>query len=95
MQLQTEEPGPPGGVQQGLMTAGLTFSLARLRSEVDCTVCRDQRPRRWRPTFADSLAAGFIHPSSSPVRAGFFFVEKKDKTCARGPAPVDRLPGSQ
>eukprot|EP00063_Salmo_salar_P067491 XP_014042326.1 PREDICTED: RNA-directed DNA polymerase homolog [Salmo salar] len=28
----------------------------------------------------DSLAAGFIHPSSSPTGAGLFFVEKKDKT---------------
>ena len=27
----------------------------------------------------DSLAAGFIHPSSSPASAGFF-MEKKDKT---------------
>ncbi len=27
-----------------------------------------------------SLAAGIIHPSSSPARAGFFFVDKKDKT---------------
>ena len=28
----------------------------------------------------DSLAVGFIRPSSSPAGAGFFFVEKKDKT---------------
>ncbi|KAI3362598.1 hypothetical protein L3Q82_001690 [Scortum barcoo] len=28
----------------------------------------------------DSLAAGIIQPSSSPAGAGFFFVEKKDKT---------------
>jgi hypothetical protein len=28
----------------------------------------------------DSLAAGFICPSSFPAGAGFFFVEKKDKT---------------
>lgn len=28
----------------------------------------------------DSLAAGLIRPSSSPVGAGFFFVDKKDKT---------------
>ena len=28
----------------------------------------------------DSLAAGHIRPSSSPVGAGFFFVAKKDKT---------------
>lgn len=28
----------------------------------------------------DSLAAGIIRPSSSPVAAGFFFVEKKDKS---------------
>lgn len=28
----------------------------------------------------DSLAAGLIRPSTSPVGAGFFFVEKKDKT---------------
>ncbi|KAL4007301.1 hypothetical protein ACER0C_001153 [Sarotherodon galilaeus] len=28
----------------------------------------------------DSLAAGIIRPSSSPVGAGFFFVDKKDKT---------------
>lgn len=28
----------------------------------------------------DSLSAGLIRPSSSPVGAGFFFVEKKDKT---------------
>ncbi len=28
----------------------------------------------------DSLAAGLIRPSSSPVGAGFFFVAKKDKT---------------
>lgn len=28
----------------------------------------------------DSLAAGLIRPSSSPVAAGFFFVDKKDKT---------------
>ncbi|KAF1389898.1 hypothetical protein PFLUV_G00052310 [Perca fluviatilis] len=28
----------------------------------------------------DSLNAGLIRPSSSPVGAGFFFVEKKDKT---------------
>ncbi|KAF7648310.1 hypothetical protein LDENG_00158670, partial [Lucifuga dentata] len=28
----------------------------------------------------DSLAAGIIRPSSSPAGAGFFFVEKKDKT---------------
>ena len=28
----------------------------------------------------DSLAAGLIRPSSSPAGAGFFFVEKKDKT---------------
>lgn len=27
----------------------------------------------------ESLAAGIIRPSSSPVAAGFFFVEKKDK----------------
>ena len=28
----------------------------------------------------DSLAAGIIRPSSSPAGAGFFFVEKKDKS---------------
>ncbi len=28
----------------------------------------------------DSLAAGIIRPSSSPVGAGFFFVNKKDGT---------------
>ena len=28
----------------------------------------------------DSLAAGFIRPSSSTAGTGFFFVEKKDKT---------------
>jgi hypothetical protein len=28
----------------------------------------------------DSLAAGFISPSSSPAGRGFFFVEKKEKT---------------
>ena len=28
----------------------------------------------------DSLAAGFIRPSSSPAGARFFFMEKKDKT---------------
>lgn len=28
----------------------------------------------------DSLAAGLIRPSSSPVGVGFFFVDKKDKT---------------
>lgn len=28
----------------------------------------------------DSLVAGLIRPSSSPVGAGFFFVAKKDKT---------------
>lgn len=28
----------------------------------------------------DSLASGLIRPSASPVGAGFFFVEKKDKT---------------
>ncbi|KAF7640898.1 hypothetical protein LDENG_00006770, partial [Lucifuga dentata] len=28
----------------------------------------------------DSLAAGIIRPSSSPAGAGFFFVEKKDRT---------------
>ena len=28
----------------------------------------------------DSLAAGIIQPSSSPAGAGFFFVDKKDKT---------------
>ena len=28
----------------------------------------------------DSLAAGIIRPSSSPLGAGFFFVDKKDKT---------------
>lgn len=28
----------------------------------------------------DSLSSGIIHPSSSPVGAGFFFVERKDKT---------------
>lgn len=28
----------------------------------------------------ESLAAGLIRPTSSPVGAGFFFVEKKDKT---------------
>lgn len=28
----------------------------------------------------DSLAAGIICPSSSPAGAGFFFVEKKDKS---------------
>jgi len=28
----------------------------------------------------DSLAAGIIRPSSSPAGAGFFFVDKKDKT---------------
>jgi len=27
---------------------------------------------------SDSLAAGFIQPSSSPVELGFFFVGKKD-----------------
>lgn len=29
---------------------------------------------------SDSLAAGLIRPSSSPMGAGFFFVDKKDKT---------------
>ncbi|KAI3364918.1 hypothetical protein L3Q82_001097 [Scortum barcoo] len=29
---------------------------------------------------SESLAAGLIRPSSSPLGAGFFFVEKKDKT---------------
>lgn len=28
----------------------------------------------------ESLAAGIIRPSSSPLGAGFFFVSKKDKT---------------
>lgn len=28
----------------------------------------------------ESLIAGIIRASSSPVAAGFFFVEKKDKT---------------
>ena len=28
----------------------------------------------------ESLAAGIIRPSSSPVGAGFFFVSKKDRT---------------
>jgi hypothetical protein len=28
----------------------------------------------------DSLATGFIRPSSSPAGIGFFFVEKKNKT---------------
>lgn len=28
----------------------------------------------------EKLAAGIIRPSSSPVAAGFFFVEKKNKT---------------
>lgn len=32
----------------------------------------------------DSLAAGLIRRSSSPVGAGFFFVEKKDKTLRPG-----------
>lgn len=31
----------------------------------------------------ESLNAGIIHPSSSPVGAGFFFVFKKDKTLRR------------
>lgn len=26
----------------------------------------------------EALASGFIHPSTSPAAAGFFFVEKKD-----------------
>lgn len=29
---------------------------------------------------SESLAAGIIRPSTSPLGAGFFFVEKKDKT---------------
>lgn len=29
---------------------------------------------------AESLAAGIIRPSTSPLGAGFFFVEKKDTT---------------
>ncbi|KAI3376970.1 hypothetical protein L3Q82_000205 [Scortum barcoo] len=37
---------------------------------------------------SESLAAGLIRPSSSPLGAGFFFVEKKDKTLR----PVHRLP---
>ncbi|KAI3353703.1 hypothetical protein L3Q82_004945 [Scortum barcoo] len=28
----------------------------------------------------DSLAAGIIHPSTSPLGAGFFFVKKKDSS---------------
>lgn len=28
----------------------------------------------------DSLASGSIHPSAYPAGAGFYFVEKKDKT---------------
>lgn len=28
----------------------------------------------------DSMTAGIVRPSSSPAGAGFFFVEKKDKT---------------
>ncbi|KAI3361597.1 hypothetical protein L3Q82_013737 [Scortum barcoo] len=34
----------------------------------------------------DFLAAGIIRPSSSPAGAGFFFVEKKDKTLQQGRA---------
>lgn len=39
----------------------------------------------------DSLAAGFIRPTSSPAGAGFFFVEKKDKY----PTLVHRITGTQ
>lgn len=37
------------------------------------------RGRPW-SRVAESLAAGIIQPSSSPICTGFFFVDKKDKT---------------
>ncbi len=35
-------------------------------------------PRLWKITFEEALNIGFIRPSTSPVAAGFFFVEKRD-----------------
>lgn len=44
------------------------------------TICLAPRGRQWKRYINESLAAGFIRPSSSPLEAGFFLVAKKDKT---------------
>ncbi|KAI3364400.1 hypothetical protein L3Q82_010825 [Scortum barcoo] len=62
------------------MTAPSNPSPAPHLPEAACTPCRPLKERPWRSYINDSLAAGIIRPSSSPAGAGFFFVEKKDKT---------------
>lgn len=64
----------------GRMTVSLTSCLAFLRPRVACTPCLSLKGKTMETYINDSLAAEIIRPSSSPARAGFFFMEKKDKT---------------
>lgn len=57
----------------------LTSFLALRFLHANYSICQNQRGRRWR-SISLTLAAGLIRSSSSPLEAGFFFVDEKDKT---------------
>ncbi|KAI3356743.1 hypothetical protein L3Q82_003424 [Scortum barcoo] len=71
---------PPPFPLTGPTTAPLTCSLVLLSLPADFTISLGLKERPWKNILVESLAAGLIRPSSSPLGAGFFFVEKKDKT---------------
>lgn len=60
-------------------TVPLISSLVLLCLLVGCLICLNLK-EAMEKYIKDSLAAGIIRPSSSPLGAGFFFVAKKDKT---------------
>ncbi|KAI3375809.1 hypothetical protein L3Q82_004091 [Scortum barcoo] len=67
----------------GPTTAPLTCSLVLLSlPPADFTISLGLKERPWKNILVNLWPAGLIRPSSSPLGAGagFFFVEKKDKT---------------
>ncbi|KAI3369234.1 hypothetical protein L3Q82_007781 [Scortum barcoo] len=58
----------------------LTCSLVLLCLPADFTISLGLKERPWKNILVNLWPAGLIRPSSSPLGAGFFFVEKKDKT---------------
>lgn len=62
------------------MTVPLTSSRAPHLQGKDCIRLLLHEREALDKYISESLAAGIIRPTSSPARAGFFFLAKKDKT---------------